>query len=129
MFRKLSTYKSPFRYFLVVLCGYCVDFSIYAALVNIGVTIFWSNAVGFCVGSIVNTILIREFVFRDSRFSLVTDLQLSFGSNTVIFALGMAVLWIFVEIGAINPYVAKLLTNSTTLTVNYIIRIIIFRKK
>lgn len=129
MFRKLSTYKAPLRYFLVVLCGYCVDFAIYAALVNIGVTIYWSNAVGFCIGSIVNTILIREFVFRDSRFSLATDLQLSFASNIVMFTLGMAVLWILVGIGAMNPYAAKLLTNGTTFAANYIIRAVFFRKK
>jgi len=126
---KLSTYKTPLRYFLVVVCGYCVDFVIYAALVSVGVSVYWANAAGFCVGSVVNTILIREFVFHDSRFSLATDLQLSFASNTVMFALGMAVLWTLVELSAMNPYGAKLLTNGTTFVVNFVIRAVFFRKK
>ena len=113
----------------MVICGYCIDFAIYAALVSVGVSVYWANAAGFCVGSVVNIILIREFVFQDSRFSLTTDLQLSFASNSVMFALGMVVLWALVELSAMNPYGAKLLTNGTTFVGNYVIRAVFFRKK
>lgn len=113
----------------MVVCGYCIDFAIYAALVSAGVSVYWANAAGFCVGSAVNTILIREFVFQDSRFSLTTDLQLSFTSNTVMFALGMVMLWGLVELSKMNPYGAKLVTNGTTFIANYVIRTVFFRKK
>jgi len=126
---KLSTYKTPLRYFLVVVFGYCIDFAIYAVLVSVGVSIYWSNTAGFCVGSVVNTILIRKYVFQDSRFSLTTDLQLSFASNSVMFVLGMVVLWGFVELTAMNPYGAKLFANGTTFVANYVIRAVFFRKK
>lgn len=129
MLLKPSTYKTPLRYFLVVVCGYCIDFAIYAALVSAGVSVYWANAAGFCVGSVVNTILIREFVFQDSRFPLTTDLQLSFTSNAVMFALGMAMLWGLVELSKMNPYGAKLVTNGTTFIANYVIRTVFFRKK
>jgi putative flippase GtrA len=113
----------------VVVCGYCLDFAIYAALVSIGVSVYWANATGFCVGSLVNTIMIREFVFRESRFSVATDLQLSFISNALIFLLGMGLLWVLVELSSINPYGAKLLANGITFVINYIIRAVFFRNK
>ena len=77
----------------------------------------------------VNTILIREFVFQESRFSLATDLKLSFISNALMFALGMMLLWGLVELSKMNPYGAKLLTNGTTFIVNYAVRAVFFRKK
>lgn len=129
MLLKLSTYKTPFCYFLAVVCGYCIDFAIYAALVALGVSVYWANAAGFCVGSVVNTVLIREFVFHDSRFSLMTDLQLSLASNTLMFAMGMTLLWGLVELSAMNPYGAKLLTNGTTFFANYALRASFFRKR
>ena len=126
---KPSTYKTPLRYFLAVVGGYCIDFAIYAALVKFGVSVYWANTAGFCVGSVVNVILIREFVFTDSRFRLGTDLRLSFASNALIFMLGMEILWGLVELAAMNPYGAKLLTNGTTFVANYVIRAFFFRKK
>lgn len=88
-----------------------------------------ANTAGFCVGAIVNVILIRQFVFADCRFRLSTDLQLSFMSNGVMFGFGMGMLWLFVELGSINPFIAKLLTNGTTFLVNYMIRSAFFRRK
>lgn len=126
---KPSTYKTPLRYFLAIVCGYCIDFAIYAAFVAFGISVYWANAAGFCVGSVVNVMLIREFVFQDSRFRLSTDLQLSFASNGLMFGFGMGMLWVLVELAAMNPYGAKLLTNGTTFFVNYMIRAVFFRKK
>ena len=113
----------------MVVFGYCIDFAIYVALVSFGVSVYWANAAGFCFGSMVNTILIREFVFQENRFSLIADLYLSFVSNSVMFALGMTLLYGLIELGGINPYGAKLTTNVTTYVVNYVIRAVFFRKK
>lgn len=126
---KPSTYKTPLRYFLAVVCGYLIDFAIYSAFVLFGVSVYWANTAGFCVGATVNVILIRQFVFPDSRFRLSTDLQLSFVSNGLMFGFGMGILWVFVELGSINPFIAKLLTNGTTFLVNYMIRSAFFRRK
>lgn len=129
MFLKLSIYKTPLRYFFAILCGYCIDFAIYAAFVASGASVYLANAAGFSVGSIVNVILIRKFVFSDNRFRLGTDIQLSFVSNSLMFGFGMIMLWVLVEMVAINPYLAKLLSNGSTFFANYMIRAIYFRKK
>jgi putative flippase GtrA len=126
---KPSTYKTPLRYFFSVVCGYCVDFAIYATVVAFGISVYWANAAAFCVGSVVNVVLIREFVFRDSRFRLSTDLQLSFASNGLMFGFGMGMLWVLVELAGMNLYGAKLLTNGTTFFANYVIRAAFFRRK
>ena len=129
MLLKPSTYRAPLRYFLAVVCGYCIDFSIYAVLVAAGVSVYWANTAGFCVGSVVNVLLIRQFVFTDSRFSLGADLPLSFASNTLMFGFGMGLLWVLVDALSTNPYGAKLLANGTTFTLNYVIRALFFRKQ
>ena len=129
MLLKPSTYRAPLRYFLAIVCGYCIDFSIYAALVTAGVSVYWANTAGFCVGSVVNVLLIRRFVFTDSRFSLGTDLKLSFVSNALMFGFGMGLLWVLVDALSANPYGAKLLSNGTTFTLNYVIRTVFFRTK
>ena len=126
---KLSTFKAPLRYFAVAACGFCVDFSIYSTLVAMGVSVYWANAAGFCVGAIVNVILIRSFVFSDSRFRLGQDVLLTVSANGAMLGLGMGVLWILVDALHINPYWAKLFTNGVTFVLNYATRAIFFRKK
>ena len=128
LFLKLSTYKKPLRYFLAVTCGYCLDFIIYALLVNLHISIYLANTIAFCIGSVINTSLIRRFVFRENKFSLLMDLQLSFVSNLIIFLFGMIILGVIVNFGSINPYSAKFLSNLVTFTLNFSIRKYFFRK-
>jgi putative flippase GtrA len=103
-----------------------MDFAVYLMLVPLGVSIYWANVAGFCLGSVVNVILIRKFVFPHSRFRLSTDLQLSVASNGLMFGLGMVALWALVELAQIDPYGAKLLTNGATFVLNYVIRALFF---
>jgi putative flippase GtrA len=126
---KLSTFKAPLRYFVVAACGFCVDFSIYATFVAMGVSVYWANAAGFCVGAIVNVILIRAFVFPDSRFRLGQDVLLTVSANGAMLGLGMGVLWILVDALHLNPYWAKLFTNGVTFVLNYVTRAAFFRKQ
>jgi len=126
---KALIYSKPIRYFLVAACGFGIDFIIYAILISFDFSIYLANAFGFCIGAIVNVILIRIFVFTDSRFKLHTDMILTIGVNGVMLGLGMTILWILVELLSINPYFAKLITNATTFILNYITRLIFFRKK
>jgi len=78
------------------------------------------------VGSVVNVLLIRKFVFSEKRFELKTDLQWSLLSYTLVFSAGMGVLWVLVGIAAMNPYYAKLATSILTFCINYGVRMIIF---
>lgn len=120
---------APLRYLIVATCGFCIDFALYAALVAAGVSIYWANASGFCVGAVVNVLLIRRFVFPNSRFKLSTDLPLTFAVNGAMLGAGMGLLWLLVELLSANPYWAKLVTNATTFMLNYMTRAVFFRKK
>ena len=110
-------------------CGYAVDFIIYIALIQLNISIYTANAAGFIVGTIVNVLLIRKFVFPDSRFKLSADLPLTFAANGAMLVVGMGLLWLFVDILSINPYFAKLLSNVATFMLNYVTRAVFFRKK
>ena len=94
-----------------------------------GVSVYWANAAGFCVGAIINVILIRAFVFPDSRFRLGQDVLLTVAANGAMLGFGMGVLWMLVDALHVNLYWAKLLTNGVTFVLNYVTRSVFFRKK
>jgi putative flippase GtrA len=126
---KRLTYSAPVRYFAVAACGFVIDFLTYAAIVASGLSIYLANVAGFCVGATVNVALIRRFVFRNSRYSLPSDILLTFAINGIMLFFGMLVLWLLVERLMVNPYWAKLFTNGVTFVMNYVTRSIIFRKR
>ncbi len=126
---KPLTFKAPLRYFVVASCGFCVDFSIYATLSALGISVYWANAAGFCIGAIVNVILIRAFVFPDSRFMLGKDVFLTVAANGIMLGLGSGILWILVDELHSNANWSKLFTNGVTFVLNYATRAIFFREK
>jgi putative flippase GtrA len=117
------------RYFLVVTGGFGVDFALYATLVAWGESVYVSNLAGFCVGAAFNVLLIRRFVFTDSRFKFRTDLSLTILANGTMLGVGMGILWVLVEGLAMNPYLAKLVANSLTFVLNYATRATFFSVK
>ena len=129
MLQKPSISKAPLRYLVVAACGFTVDFIIYATLVAMDQSVYWANAAGFCVGAVVNVILIRAFVFPDSKFRLGQDVLLTVAANGAMLGVGMGILWVLVDSLHFNPYWAKLCTNGVTLVLNYITRAVYFRKK
>lgn len=127
--RKASIFSKPVLYFLAVSFGFGVDFSIYAVLSYLGYSIYLANVLGFCVGASVNVLLIRWFVFSDSRFNLHTDILISVLANGLMLCVGMVLLWLMVEFFLFNPYLAKFFANCITFVLNYITRLVFFRKK
>lgn len=117
------------KYFAVVLCGYVLDFSIYALLIYFDWPIYKANFFGFIVGVFINVILIRIFVFPDSRFSIGIDLGLSVLALGLMFIVGMLILWILVDVFGFHPYGSKLFANGLTFMLNYIFRLVFFSLK
>lgn len=114
-------------YFFAIGFGFCVDYLIYSILVFNGTSIYLANTLGFIVGTIINVLLIRRYVFLKSRFQLLTDIPLTFIVTGVVFCVGMALLGILVELSILNPYWAKLLVNAITFVFNFLSRAIFFR--
>ena len=128
MFQKLLTYNEPLGYFTVVVCGFCGDFLVYATLVSADVSIYIANVAGFFVGAVINVVLIRKYVFPNTRFRLVTDLPLTFAANGIMLGVGTGMLWVLVDFFGVNPYFAKLLSNGIRFFLNYTVRKIFFNK-
>jgi putative flippase GtrA len=118
----------PFRYFLVVGFGFLFDFLTYAIIVASGQSVYLANVVGFCVGASINVVLIRRFVFRNSRYSLPVDIQLTMASNGFMLFFGMLLLLVLVEYFGVDSYLAKLVANAVTFVLNYGVRVFFFRK-
>lgn len=102
---------------------------IYVAIVASWHTIYWANVAGFCIGAALNVVLIRQYVFKDSRYSLPKDILLTMMANGIMLFFGILVLWLLVEHFLISPYGAKLAANGTTFVLNYVTRAIFFRKR
>jgi putative flippase GtrA len=126
--RRAQTGGAAMRYVGVAACGFSVDFLIYVALVSVSQQVYLGHVLGFVVGGIINVILIRQFVFSDSRFSLVKDIFLTLAANGAMLFLGMVVLWVLVNRFSINPYLSKIATNAVTFCLNYLTRFFFFRK-
>lgn len=106
-----------------------MDFALYATMVTWGESVYLSNLVAFCVGTVINVFLIRRFVFPDSRFEFGADLLLTIVANGTMLGVGMGVLWVLVEGLSMNPYLAKLVANGLTFVLNYATRATFFRVK
>ena len=129
MLAKKLIYRPIFRYIVAILSGYIVDFLIYSILIKIGGPLVIANTAAFIVGVVINTILIRRYVFIDSKYNLLKDIRLSFLSSGLMFGFGMSMLWALVKFLNVNPYLAKVMTNGFTFAINYIIRKLYFRKR
>lgn len=126
---KQSTSKAPLRYFIVVIGGFTVDFFLYALLVSAGLSVYLANLLGFCLGAAFNVLMIRLYVFQDSRFNFVNDLLLTLLANGMMLLVGMGLLWVQIEKLAFDPYLAKLIANGLTFILNYLTRATFFRMK
>lgn len=116
------------QYFIIVLIGYLIDFSIYAFLIGIKFNIYLANLCGFCLGSITNVILIRSFVFKNPIYTLWKDLIYSLTTNSLMLFLGFVFLYLCISSFEINPYISKIISNGLTFFLNYFIRKIYFHK-
>lgn len=81
------------------------------------------------MGAAFNVLMIRRYVFQDSRFNFVTDLVLTLFANGFMLLVGMGLLWVMIENLALNPYLAKLIANGLTFILNYLTRATFFRTK
>ncbi len=102
------------KYFLVALCGYAVNFLIYIAMVSANGSVYLANATGFCVGAVLNVLLIRAYVFAGSKFRVGVDIFLTILANGAMLGVGMLVLLVQIGILGVNLSWAKLVTGSLT---------------
>jgi putative flippase GtrA len=124
--RKQETFERPFHYGAVVVIGYLADIAFYAVLTQGGANVYLANVVSFCFGATVNVFLLRRFVFASNRFPFFTDVALTLLSNGLMFAFGMGIFWVQIELFGVNHYWAKILSSGVTFFLNYISRVHIF---
>lgn len=124
---KKLIFEKGLAYFGVILIGYCVDILVFTYVLSISGGLAVANMCGFLIGACINAVVIRNFVFKDTRFSLSVDLIANLTIAGVIFACGTFILTFSVENLGFNPFVAKLLTNAFTFLANFLIRATFFR--
>jgi putative flippase GtrA len=123
---KKLTFNHLVKYLTTVTFGFLFDYAIYFFLVNNKISPYIANSISFTAGAIFTVILLRAFVFKKNQFSLFRDILLTFSTNGSIYLVGMAILFCCINILYLDLYLSKILTNSVTLIINYIIRLSFF---
>lgn len=123
---KKLTFNNILKYLTTVTFGFLFDYAIYFFLVNNNISPYVANSVSFLSGAIFTVILLRVFVFKINQFPLFRDIFLTLSSNGSIYLVGMVILFCCINIFYLNPYLSKILVNSVTLFINYLIRLSFF---
>jgi putative flippase GtrA len=115
------------KYLLTVIIGVIVDYIFYSCFYYaFGLGVIISNSLSFIIGTCVNLILVRKFVFTNYKFTLLKDIILTLGSNGSVYFIGILFMYYLVEYQKLNHYLAKTLVMGLTFFINYFIRKYIF---
>ena len=126
----ISLKKNNFIVYSFIVFGvFVLDFSIYSVAVINGVSIYLANIIAFIIGTTINILLFRTLLRSKNRYSLSTDLGISFALYTAILGTGTLLIWLFVEIAGQNIFISKILANGITFLINYLARIAFFQEK
>ena len=115
-------------YLLIVSIGFFLDLCVFFSLTYISINIYLSNIIAFIIGSFINLLLIRKFLFINFRFNLLEDWLLTLPLNGLVIIIGTLLIYILHEILAISVVLSKLSSTLVTLIVNYALRVKFFNK-
>ena len=122
MFKSVSAYTG------IIFIGFSLDFLLFTFLVKQNVSAYHAHAVGFLIGMTVNVILLRHFLDKQPRFNLFMDLGYTIAANGIVFLLGLAVLWIAIELIELNKVLSKVFSSAITVCINFIVRKSLFSR-
>jgi len=122
--------KHIFKYWFFLLFGIIVDYCIYTILYyKFHLHIIPSNYISFSIGTFVNVVLIRNFVFKRFKFWLLKDFLLSLLTNGFVFFIWIIFLSYFINNFYINHYIWKTIVITCTFFINYFTRKYLFTHK
>ena len=126
----ISLKKNNFIVYSFIVFGvFLLDFSIYSLGVIIGFSIYLANIAAFIIGTTCNILLFRTLLRSKNRYSLSTDLGISFAFYAAILGTGTLLIWLLVEIAGQNIFISKIVSNGITFMINYLARIAFFQDK
>jgi putative flippase GtrA len=122
--------KNIFKYWFFLFFWIIIDYCIYTILYyKFHLHIIPSNYISFSVWTFVNVILIRNFVFKKYKFSLLKDFWLSLITNGFVFFIWIIILAYFINTFHINHYIWKTIVITFTFFINYFTRKYLFTHK
>jgi len=118
---KPETYSHTITYAAIIAVGYAIDIACYIVLAATGVHLYVAYFAAFLVGGTCNVALLRRY-FAIGRFSLVTDVALTLGSNGLVIVLAFGVYIFLMTALAVPHLIAKLVSNIFSVLINYYTR-------
>lgn len=115
MFKEVSVY------FFIALIGYGIDVTVYLLLLEANVDVYSAYLFALVVGLSLNVVLLRRF-FKKGRFGFLKDIWLTIIANGVILLFGFGLYASLLAAFKVDPLVAKLISNSITFSINFILR-------
>ena len=118
---KPAIYKRPVIYGAIISGGYAIDLATYVLLVAAGLHLYLAYLAAFLVGATCNVVLLRRYLAAP-RYSFVTDLGLTLGSNGALIALAFVLYVGMIRLLDVQHLVAKIISNLFSVTLNYYTR-------
>jgi putative flippase GtrA len=122
LYPSLSIFEKVMRYLSAVTIGFSVDVVVFWYLTSVSFGIFPANLIAFVFGFSINTAMIRILAFPETKLPKKWDYFITFITNVIVVYFASKLILYLIKFHGISNLNAKLLVNSLSLVLNFIIR-------
>ena len=125
----LLKYKEIIMYLIFGVLTTVVNIAVYYIMTNsLQIHYLISNIVAWFLSVLFAYVTNRKYVFESKSEQIVKEMVSFFGARLATGIMDMAFMWIFVGLGLLPDFVAKVITNVIVIIANYILsKLVVFK--
>ena len=125
----LLKYKEIIMYLIFGVLTTVVNIAVYYIMANsLQIHYLISNIVAWFLSVLFAYVTNRKYVFESKSNEIIKEMVSFFGARLATGVMDMAFMWIFVGLGLLPDFVAKVITNVFVIIANYILsKLVVFK--
>ena len=125
----LLKYKEVIMYLIFGVLTTVVNIVVYYIMADmLQVHYMISNIVAWFLSVLFAYVTNRKYVFESKSIEIIKEMVSFFGARLATGVMDMAFMWIFVGLGLLPDFVAKVITNVFVIIANYILsKLVVFK--
>ena len=125
----LLKYKEIIMYLIFGVLTTVVNIAVYYIMANsLQIHYLISNIVAWFLSVLFAYVTNRKYVFESKSEQIIKEMVSFFGARLATGIMDMAFMWIFVGLGLLPDFVAKVITNVFVIIANYILsKLVVFK--
>lgn len=125
----LLKYKEVIMYLIFGVLTTVVNIVVYYIMADmLQIHYMISNIVAWFLSVLFAYVTNRKFVFESKSNEIIKEMVSFFGARLATGVMDMAFMWIFVGLGLLPDFVAKIITNVFVIIANYILsKLVVFK--